>query len=271
MNSAIKFGAASALALAGVAAHASISQPATDSSDAILFAEVVNAAGTAAVASYAGDTGISIATLEAGGYNGTVLGDDANLAKLFAADTAAGDTIDFAVLGAQYTSTLISQVKTAGNAQFLTTVNGNSTSSLANDTSSTLSSHWTALNGDISTINSNSGGARSVEGANPATAGVWDVTNTLGTAYWDGGATNNSNTGSTVANLYYVTAGTPPGNTTRVAYTEVETASFSQAGLTLTSLSTTTPPPPVPLPAAVWLLGSGLLGLTGVARRKLKV
>jgi hypothetical protein len=27
----------------------------------------------------------------------------------------------------------------------------------------------------------------------------------------------------------------------------------------------------VPLPAAVWLLGSGLLGLTGVARRKLKV
>jgi hypothetical protein len=58
-----------------------------------------------------------------------------------------------------------------------------------------------------------------------------------------------------------------------VAYTEVETASFSQAGLTLTSLGTitSTPTPPVPLPAAVWLLGSGLLGLTGVARRKLKV
>jgi hypothetical protein len=27
----------------------------------------------------------------------------------------------------------------------------------------------------------------------------------------------------------------------------------------------------VPLPAAVWLLGSGLLGLAGVARRKSKV
>jgi hypothetical protein len=270
----MKFGAASALALAGVAAHASISQPATGSSDAILFAEVVNAAGTAAVASYAGDTGISIATLEAGGYNGTVLGDDANLAKLFAADTAAGDTIDFAVLGAQYTGNATPlNFKTTGVAQFLTTVNGNSTSSLANDTTSTLASHFAQLNGDVSTINSNSGGAKSVEGSNPATAGVWDVTNTLGTAYWDGGATNNSNTGSTVANLYSVTAGTPAGNTTRVAYTEVETASFSQAGLTLTSLGTitTTPTPPVPLPAAVWLLGSGLLGLTGVARRKLKV
>jgi hypothetical protein len=273
MNSAMKFGAASALALAGVAAHASISQPATGSSDAILFAEVVNAAGTAAVASYAGDTGISIATLEAGGYNGTVLSGDANLAKLFAADTAAGDTIDFAVLGAQYIGNATApNFKTAGVAQFLTTTNGNSTSSLANDTSNSLVK-FGGLNGDISTINSNSGGAKSVEGANPATAGVWDVTNTLGTAYWDGGATNNSNTGSTVANLYYVTAGTPPGNTTRVAYTEVETASFSQAGLTLTSLGTitSTPTPPVPLPAAVWLLGSGLLGLTGVARRKLKV
>jgi hypothetical protein len=28
------------------------------------------------------------------------------------------------------------------------------------------------------------------------------------------------------------------------------------------------PPPPVPLPAAVWLLGSGLLGLAGVGRRR---
>jgi len=266
----MKFGAAGALALAGVAAHASIALPQSGSSDAILFAEVVNAAGTAAVASYAGDTGISISTLEAGGYNGTVLGGDANLAKLFAADTAAGDTIDFAVLGAQYTgNATVINFKTAGQAQYLTTVNGNSTSSLANDTSSTLVK-FGGLNTDIGTINSNSGGARSIEGSNPATSGVWDVTNTLGTAYWDGGATNNSNTGSTVANLYYVTAGTPAGNTTRVAYTEVETAAFSAAGLTLTSLGTT-PPPPVPLPAAVWLLGSGLLGLTGVARRKSKV
>ena len=32
-----------------------------------------------------------------------------------------------------------------------------------------------------------------------------------------------------------------------------------------------TPPPAVPVPAAVWLFGSGLLGLVGVARRKAKV
>jgi hypothetical protein len=45
------------------------------------------------------------------------------------------------------------------------------------------------------------------------------------------------------------------------------TASLSASGLTLTGSSA---PPPVPLPPAVWLLGSGLLGLAGVARRKAK-
>ena len=34
------------------------------------------------------------------------------------------------------------------------------------------------------------------------------------------------------------------------------------------SVSLSTEPQPVPVPAAVWLLGSGLIGLVGVARRK---
>ncbi len=33
-------------------------------------------------------------------------------------------------------------------------------------------------------------------------------------------------------------------------------------------LNSYSPPPPVPVPAAVWLLGSGLLGVIGVARRR---
>jgi hypothetical protein len=40
---------------------------------------------------------------------------------------------------------------------------------------------------------------------------------------------------------------------------------LSAAGLTLTGSGSA-----VPLPAAVWLFGSGLLGLAGVARRKAK-
>jgi hypothetical protein len=271
MNTALKVSVAGALAFAGVGAHASISQPSSGSSDAILFAEVVNAAGTAAVASYAGDTGVSIATIEAGltGTN-TYLAGDANLAKLFAADTG-GDTVQFAVLGGQYSgSATAPNFKVAGNAQFVTTTNGNSTASLAIDTTNSLVK-FAGLNGDITAINTNSGGASSVEGTNPVTSGVWDVTNTSGTAFWDGGATSNGNAIGSSENLYYVTAGTPAGNTTKVAYTLEGTASLSAGGLVLSGSGSTPPPPPVPLPPAVWLLGSGLLGLAGVARRKSRV
>src|ERR1039458_5553582 len=102
MNTTMKLGVAGALALGAIAAHASIAQPSSGAGDAILFANVVNAAGTAVVASYAGATGVSINTLAAGlsGSNSVLVG-DANLAKLFAAD-AAGDTIQFSVQGGQY-------------------------------------------------------------------------------------------------------------------------------------------------------------------------
>lgn len=40
--------------------------------------------------------------------------------------------------------------------------------------------------------------------------------------------------------------------------------------LTGTVEAGTPPPPPVPVPAAAWLLGSGLVGLVGIARRKAK-
>jgi hypothetical protein len=261
MSKLISVSVAGALALGAVAAHASIAAPSSGASDAILFAEVINAAGTAAVASYAGDTGVSINAIVAGlSGSTTVLGSDAKLQALFTAD-AAGDTIDFAVLGGQWSS--ISG--TPGVMKFLSTTLNNSTTSLAGATTGTLTK-FAGLNTDVSTINSNSGGANSVEGNIPATSGVWDITNTNGTAYWDGGSVTNYNALGTTANLYYVTGkgATPP---TKVSYTLEATASLSSNGLTLTGTGGT---PPVPLPAAVWLLGSGLLGLAGVARRKAK-
>jgi hypothetical protein len=266
MNKLISVGAAGALALGAVAAHASIALPAGGSSDAILFAEVVNAAGTAAVASYAGDTGISINSIIAGlSGSTTVLGSDPNLAKLFAAD-AVGDTLEFAVLGGQFTGTpSTTNFKTAGVAQFLTTTANNSTTSLSAATTASLTK-MAGLNGDLTTINGNGGGAASVEGTNPATSGVWDITNVNGTAYWDGASISNGNLTSVTAKLYYMTAGGAiASKTTNVLE---GTASLSASGLVLTGNSSS--PPPVPLPPAVWLLGSGLLGLAGVARRKAK-
>ncbi len=49
----------------------------------------------------------------------------------------------------------------------------------------------------------------------------------------------------------------------------VTTPSFGSPTFAPT-LTDTTPPPSVPVPAAAWLFGSGLLGLAGTARRRVK-
>jgi len=273
MNIALKAGAASALTLAGMAAHASIASLTSGSSDAILFAEVINAAGTAAVASYAGDTGISLSKLESGTYTGTVLATDPNFQAFYAADTA-GDTVDFGILGGAYTgNATIPNFKTPGRATFLTTALNNDTSSLAQINPSGLVTFSVALGSTINAINSllPTTTATSIEGSNPTTSGQFDYFSTQGIAYWGGAGVLNYNSSTTAATLFAVTAGSPIATTTIVSSTAEETAVLSNAGLSLVGLNGgTTSPPPVPLPAAVWLLGSGLLGLTGVARRRSK-
>jgi hypothetical protein len=271
MNTTIKLSVAGALAFGAVAAHASIANPSSGASDAILFAEVLNATQTSVVASYAGDTGVSVNTLIAGLTGSTtVLGGDANLQKLFSAD-AAGDVIEWSVQGGQYNGNngaSTTQFSVTGAAQFITTTTGSTTSNLVQKNTANLT-HWAGLSNDVSTINANSGGANSVEGPSAATAGVWDYPVPGGTSGWykNGPGTGNLYDGTTAQNLYYITGGGSTG--AKVLSTVEGTATLTSSGLVLAGATTT--PPAVPLPAAVWLLGSGLLGLTGVARRKLKV
>jgi len=271
MNTTIKLSVATALAFGAVAAHASITVPSSGSSDAILFAEVLNSSGTV-VASYAGDTGVSLSTLAAG-LSGTqvVLGGTANLAALFAADVGT-DTLEWAVQGGQYSGAASTiNFGPNGNAKFITTTAGNATTALSGDTTNSLT-HWSGLTNDVGTINTNiNSPATSIEGASAASAGVWDVVaanaGTAVTENWYKNGPSTANLLGGTENLYYVT-GNGGGSTTKVSFTNIGTASLSAAGLTLTGTSS---PPPVPLPPAVWLLGSGLLGLAGVARRKSKV
>ena len=268
MNTTIKLSVAGALAFGAVAAHASIALPSSGASDAILFAEVVNATGSA-VASYAGDTGVSVSSLIAGlSGSTTVLGSDANLAKLFAAN-GAGDTIEWAVQGGQYSlGGTAPNWKTAGVAQFVTSVaNSNPATKLAGDNTGNFIK-WATLSNDVGTINTNSGGASSVEGASTASSGLWDLNTPSGVSGWYSNGPLTGNVLGGTQSLYYVTGGGAVSS--KVAYSSIGTASLSANGLTLAGRGGSGPPP-VPLPAAVWLLGSGLLGLTGVARRKFKV
>jgi hypothetical protein len=66
--------------------------------------------------------------------------------------------------------------------------------------------------------------------------------------------------------LFYVTGGGSSLAKVKFSNPLSETAFLSAGGLTLAG----TPSAVTPLPAAVWLFGSGLLGLTGIARRKSK-
>jgi hypothetical protein len=201
----------------------------------------------------------------------TVLGSDANLAKLFTAD-AAGDTLVWSVQGGQYTgSNTSANFGVKGNAQFVTTSTLDSTGKIATLTTANLT-HWASMSADVSQINLNSGGANTVEGPSASGAGVWDLNTPSGLSGWySNGPVTGNTLGGTQA-LFYVT-GNGTGNLTKVSYSALSgTADLTSGGLILSGTTsggggTTT----TPLPAAVWLLGSGLFGLAGVARRKLKV
>jgi hypothetical protein len=267
MNTIARISVAGALALGGVAANASISQPSTGASDLILFAEVVNSTTGAEVASYAGDTSVL-----APAYNGTLtngvsnVGDTA-LAALFAAD-GAGDEIVYSVQGGYVTSTATGkQGKVAGVANFATTSANPSTTGLGGTVGGSMPNFAAILSNTISTLNVNFAGAKSVEGTNPTTSGVWDVNATTGISFWAGfGGPTAVTYGSGPQTLYSVTANV--SSTANVLENTLGTVNLTAAGLVFAASGGSGPPPTVPLPPAVWLLGSGLLGLAGIARRK---
>ena len=265
MNTTIKLGIASALSLGAFAAHADIAANSSGSSTMIGFAEVINSSG-ATVASFATNLGVSVSTAYAGTNTGE-LGADANLAALFSAD-AAGDTIVWGVEGGQYTGTNNGTTqKTAGQTQIVLT-QGNP-SQLPTKNSSNLVGANNSLAAGIGNLNTNidsNGNGTSVEGGTAATSGVWDI---------NGGGTNIYNLSGNlgVSNITYAGTGTQTvalysvtgtgGLTSKLVDLTNGNVSFSAAGFQFSTNA-----PPVPLPPAVWLLGSGLLGLAGVARRK---
>jgi hypothetical protein len=256
MKNLVKMGVAGALALSGsMAAHATIVGPTSSpgsTGDLVLFADVFTSTGTL-VKAYAGDTGVSVDSIGSGTQpSGTF--HDANLDSLLALATAGTTTIwvleggyrhvnapylissspSLTPIGAQNGSKLAAWG--AGLVNQVSVVNG----VLVNPTDTSL----------LTTDNSSFG-----TGFNPF-ALASDVTN------WYGQTTSVATTGlGTQTNIYRATAsGISSANLATI--TGIFKATLTSAGLSFQPFSA------VPLPAAVWLLGSGLLGLAGVARRK---
>ncbi len=270
MNTIAKLGVAGALSLSYVSAHAAFVSPtSTSPGDVLLFAEVLNSSG-AVIGSYAGDTGVAVSS---GVTSASIsASSDANLQSLLTLGAGAGNTIEWAVMGGGGVDPNGSTAYgLPGKSAFVTTLSV-AGSLTANGITGVNLPKWSFMGGLPSTtgtvpkINTNLANlgqtsATSIFGTVAATAGIWDTTvlqNGVQNWYSNGTATAVTGLGSSA--LYFVTGA---GVSSPVVVSTLGTASLSATGFSFTSGQAA-----VPLPAAIWLLGSGLLGLAGVGRRK---
>ena len=268
MKSFIKYAVPSALALAAsVSAYAGAPTNSTTGS-LFLFADVFNSSGTL-VDAYAGDTQIAISSVVANTEQSTYT--DSNLATLLGEAAQAGNTVVWTVDGGAFSSANHQEVvfgsSTAVSAQkgtALASVSGGNVVNVGGQVASLVESLSTT-SGLVSTgvFADNSTGAN----------GTWynpngttnDVSNLWGKASGYGATVANTGLNGLVS-LYELTAGginSLNGGNTVGAVTTLEQVELTSNGLQFVAATS-----PVPVPAAIWLLGSGLMGLAGVARRK---
>ncbi len=268
MNIFLKSAIAGALALSATGAFA-LGVPSTGSSDLVL---VVENETTQAV--YALDTGISISSvlptssLDPTSNNGTTLSTAVSIAGQTVAGSstlqsflsAAGDTYGWTIEAAQFpTSSTNAVEKVPGNAiAIFSSAYGTSNNALVVGAGlSTLEGFTAGLNTDVT-----AGGLQPLQTAAETTAASYSAN--AASKYGWFGAPDLSAVGGTAQQLFGFTGG---GTTTSYLQSYLlGTATLSSTG-TLTFAGNSSGAP-VPLPAAVWLFGSGLMGLVGVSRRR---
>jgi hypothetical protein len=270
MKTLLRFAVAGAL-MAGYATAQAQSLPGSGSSDLWLFVS-----DQAAKTTFAEDTGISLSSLLPGPYtagaslntsqpaNFTVAASAALTAYINAANSSS-QTLEWAVLGSQYGASNPSdpsnQTAGASIAVYDYASGTTANSKVKAMTFANMSNVGNGLNGDLSTlVGSYTTGGTSYALGNPnfnvwgeGTGAVGGSTNLYGQGL------DQSNIGlGTQTTLFGVTGN---GNAGKVqSYVLGTNLTLTSAGVLQVSS--------VPLPAAVWLFGSGLLGLIGVGRRK---
>jgi hypothetical protein len=278
MKNLVRFAVAGAL-LAGFATAQAQSLPSTGSSDLWLFV-----ADTSTGTTFAEDLGSSASinkllpssSLLATGTDFSsdkpvsLSGASLNIAASGGLSTFLGstgsDTLEWGVLGAQYPTTTNAKAATEAPGGIVVlasepTIQG---SQLAQDSFGNIQTIASSFNNDLAYVNGT--GVSLKWSAGSSTTNVW------GAGTGDiGGSTNLYNQGpdqSGIAlgqsvSLFGITGDGGKGQLQTYDLGDNLTLS-SNGTLTISSASTS----PVPLPAAVWLFGSGLLGLLGVGRRR---
>jgi hypothetical protein len=264
MNMIVKSAVASALSLAAGGAFA-MGLPSSGSSDLVLI--VQNNATPTNV--YALDTGISINSVmptgslvpnavmstAIAGINSSIV-ESSTLQAFLAANPAAGD--GWTIEAGQYIGLTNATSKTAGNSKaiFSSGIATGNPSAINATILGALEGYQNGYGTDVAT-----GGLTALQTSKEASSGV-TYSSAAATKYSLLGAADLSALGTTV-NLFGLTGN---GNINAVQSYILGTASLGTNG-TLT-IAGNGGGAPVPLPAAVWLFGSGLLGLVGVSRRR---
>jgi hypothetical protein len=279
MKNLVRFAVAGAM-LAGFATAQAQSLPSTGSSDLWLFV-----ADTSTGTTFAEDLGSSASInkllptsslLPAGtdfssNQPVSLKGASLNIAASGGLSTFLGstgsDTLEWGVLGAQYPTTTNAKATTEAPGGIVVlasepTVQG---SQLAQKGFSDIQLLASSFNADLTYVNGS--GVSLKWSAGTATNNVWGAgTGDVGgstTLYGTGPDQSGIALGQSVS-LFGITGNASKGQLQ--TYDLGDNLSLSSNGtLTISSASST---PPVPLPAAVWLFGSGLLGLLGVGRRR---
>jgi hypothetical protein len=253
---------------AGSAGAITVTDPATGSGDLILFIQDVTTGQT-----YARDTGISLASVyavDASGANTAAalnihVTADANLST-FLGSVASTDTLQWAVEGGAWTGSGSTALSPIGVERIVTT-SGTGNAELVSQSSFT--SKFVNLSTEISNLNAfgmlDPMGSTHETGAKATSGdGIWGGPNGVaGDTTWYGALDNSGIALTASQSLYGLTGNGTKGGTTK--FSLLGTLSLDAAG-NLNSAGGN--PPPVPLPAALWVFGSGLLGLFGVGRRR---
>jgi hypothetical protein len=281
-KTAIAAGILASAALGTSLAQAAAVQPNTGDGDLMLFIQ-----DTVTHVTYARDTGVDINSLfssasaianapaqgtlaQITGLATKTVAADANLTAFLA--TAGADPLQWTVMAGGWTATTGAGRKPIGAARYLTT-----SSAPANITSvaqGSASGGMTAFNGDILNLNSfgNLGATNStneIAANGPIGDGIWGTPNgNINSQSWYGAnIPTQGNAVNTALALYGITgngSGTGGGSGFALAYSVGSVSLDAVGDLTFKGNGSSA----VPLPAAIWLLGSGLLGLAGVGRRR---
>jgi hypothetical protein len=267
-------GAVLSVGLMAQAALADTVLPSTGNGELVLYAYYQSGGNTF---TYARGTGVQINAV-VGGSNAALAADgsyapgnalsmafstlapDANMAAFLAAASAASATVSWAVMAGDNTG---GPSRAPGANRYLTTSPTNFGTNAVSLNNANIVTSWAGLN--QMQIDTNTAIATGVplDGKSVQPNGQYGQGIYNNSFDWFGTSFTNNNTIGTSQSIYLLTGGNGLGTATARDYF-VGSFTMNADG----TLSYAPPTGAVPLPAAVWLFGSGLLGLAGVGRRK---